>query len=62
MAYGDKRNYRKIDIFLKDKSKKGMNKYLGSTTWAATCKQAKERYAHSYKMNPDDLIVRFSDK
>lgn len=38
MAYGDKRDYPKIDIYYNQD-------YVGSTTWAATCREARERYA-----------------
>ena len=37
MKYGDKRDYRKIDIY-------HGAQYVGSTTWARTCREAKERY------------------
>ena len=42
MAYDDKRNYPKIDIF-----KDGL--YVASTTWASNCAVAKERYIESLK-------------
>lgn len=41
MAYGDKRDYRKIDLYLKD------GPYICSTTWAKTCKEAVQRYKES---------------
>lgn len=37
MSYGDKRNYTKIDIYYD-------GKYVGSTTWSKTLKEAKTRY------------------
>jgi len=37
MEYGDKRDYKKIDIFIN-------NKYECSTTWAKTCKEAITKY------------------
>ena len=37
MAYGDKRDYPKIDIFW-------YGKYTVTTTWAKTCKEAKQKY------------------
>lgn len=37
MIYGNKRDYPKIDLFYN-------GKYVGSTTWAKTLKQAKEHY------------------
>jgi hypothetical protein len=42
MIYGDKRNYRKIDIFIN-------GKYECSTTWANTCKEARVRYIEEHK-------------
>jgi len=36
-AYGDKRDHRKIDILVD-------GKYKSSTTWANSCKEAKEKY------------------
>lgn len=37
MKYGDKRNYPKIDIYIQ-------GKYIATTTWAKTCREALERY------------------
>jgi len=37
MAYGDKRDYPKIDIY-------AQGIYQCSTTWAKSCKEARERY------------------
>ena len=54
MEYGDKRDYRKIDIFWR-------GYYKASTTWARTCKEAKERFllAHS-NLAPSDVKCRFA--
>lgn len=41
MKYGDKRDYKKIDIFVD-------NEYVCSTTWCETCKDAIKHY----KENP----------
>lgn len=41
MKYGDKRDYKKIDIYVN-------GKYDISTTWAKTCKEAKQRYKEAY--------------
>lgn len=41
--YGDKRNYPKIDIYVKGEN--NIFQYVASTTWAKTCKEAKARYA-----------------
>lgn len=43
MVYGDKRDYRKIDIYTQIGFSDGY-KYQGSTTWSATCREAKERF------------------
>ena len=53
-AYGDKRDYKKIDIYVD-------GKYEVSTTWAKNCKEAIEKYKAE---NPDDKDVKafFSDK
>lgn len=39
MKYGDKRNYKKINFY-----DKKTGKYICSTTWAKTCKQALSIY------------------
>ena len=46
MAYGDKRDYKKIDIYLKNKG--GSSHYLASTTWSKTCKEAVAVYREKY--------------
>jgi len=54
MEYGNKKDYKKIDIFTKRKfTPKGMIaiwQYECSTTWSKTCKQAKEMFLkrHNY--------------
>ena len=42
LKYGDKRDYKKIDIFLKYSD--GTFNYVESTTWSKTCKDAKARW------------------
>jgi hypothetical protein len=37
VAYGDKRNFPKIEIFVD-------GEYKATTTWAKTCKEAKEKF------------------
>ena len=37
MKYGDKTNYRKIDLYYG-------GKYAASTTWSRTCKEAVDHY------------------
>ena len=41
--YGDKTDYPKIDLYVRDKSGKGWNLAI-STTCARTCKEAVDRY------------------
>lgn len=41
MAYGDKRDYPKIDIYV---ASEGHYKYVGTTTWSKTLKEAKAKY------------------
>jgi hypothetical protein len=36
-AYGDKRDHKKIEIFVD-------GNYVSTTTWASTCAEAKEQY------------------
>jgi len=47
-AYGDKRDYPKIDIY-ED------GKYVATTTWAKTCKEAEEKYKEKH---PDAKNVK----
>lgn len=47
-AYGDKRDYPKIDIFEN-------GKYVATTTWAKTCKEAEEKYKEKH---PDAKNVK----
>jgi hypothetical protein len=44
--YGDKRDYKKINFY-----DKKTGKYLCSTTWARTCKEAMEHYIHNDPYN-----------
>ncbi len=41
MTYGDKRDYRKIDLHVYTGT---MWQYAASTTWARTCNEAKEQW------------------
>jgi hypothetical protein len=43
MVYGDKRDYRKIDIYKRD-ALTGRYAYICSTTWARSCREAMARY------------------
>lgn len=54
MKYGDKRDYKKIDIYYK-------GEYKGSTTWSKTCKQAKEIYCETWEItDKENVKARFS--
>ena len=37
MAYGDKRDFPKIELVYN-------GKYVGTTTWSKTCREAREKY------------------
>jgi hypothetical protein len=56
MAYGDKRDYRKIEIFVK-RAGKSEFEYFASTTWSPTCKDAVARampiIKKSYRVTPE---------
>ncbi len=41
--YGDKRNNRKINFY-----DKATGRYLGSTTWARNCREAREQYKRAH--------------
>ena len=41
--HGDKRDYPKIDLYVRDKSGKGWV-YVVSTTWSRTCRDAVNAY------------------
>lgn len=57
MTYGDKRDFRKIDIFI---GAYGKWRYAASTTWARTCKEARERYANKHGMCLGNIRANFS--
>ena len=50
--YGDKRDYREIEIFVD-------GKYVATTTWAKTCKEAKERYKAETGLYPERIKAHF---
>lgn len=56
MKYGEKRDYKKIDIFVD-------GDYVCSTTWAKYCKEAIERYIDSEDLGKYvvDVKARFSE-
>lgn len=43
MTYGNKRDYRKIDIYTMSPST-GKWQYVATTTWAKTCREAVARF------------------
>lgn len=51
--YGDKRDYRKIDIYVK-------GRYVCTTTWSKTCKEARARYSLVYNIPSSDIKTRFA--
>lgn len=56
MAYGDKRDYPKIDIYGRIN---GQWRYLKSTTWARSLKEAKERFCAASGNAPDSIKCHF---
>ncbi len=53
LPYGHKTNYRKIEIFVN-------GRYVGTTTWAKSLKQAKEKFCQSEKfVNPKWVTTRY---
>ena len=58
MTYGDKRDYRKIDLFLKRPG--GVQSYAGSTTWARNLREAKERFAQANGHAASDLTAAYA--
>ena len=51
LNYGEKRDYPKRDIFVN-------GTYSGSTTWAKTNKEAKERYIAAGNSGKQNITVR----
>lgn len=56
MKYGDKRDYRKIDIYFE-------GRYICSTTWSKDCKEAKDKFVELYPQY-DSLSIKcfYSEK
>lgn len=48
MAYGDKRDFRKIDIYATDSFGNLPWRFVSSTTWARTCKEAAQHWEESH--------------
>lgn len=55
MAYGDKRDYPKIDLY-----EMPSGDYLGSTTWSKTLKEAKQRLAEARGLKLETLRAWFA--
>lgn len=57
--YGNKRDYRKIDLYVYSDALK-RKEYVGTTTWSKTCKEARERLAalHS-NLSISNISARF---
>lgn len=55
MAYGDKRDYPKIDLYVN-----GI--YRASTTWAKTCKEAVARYEEANPQLCRDTVTAYFAK
>lgn len=55
-------NYPKIDIYLLNRGRKTWS-YHVSTTWAKTCKEAKERFLKvHYYLSSDQVKAKFAKK
>jgi hypothetical protein len=52
MKYGDKRDYKKIDIYVN-------GVYVCSTNWAKTCKEAKEKYLEKHSNEKSESIKAY---
>lgn len=56
MEYGDRRNFPKIDLYWR-------GSYRASTTWAKTCKEAKERFLAKHdNLNADEVRATFDKR
>ena len=58
LKYGDKRDYRKIDIFVKNVNS-GFFDYVCNTTWSKTLKQAKEIYCKKTNTEEKNVSCKF---
>ena len=60
-TYGDKRDYRKIDIYVRERTEAGwVWTYWMSTTWARTCRDAAARYAETSNTPLEHIRARFA--
>lgn len=53
IKYGEKRDYKKIDIYYK-------GEYACTTTWSKTLKEAKMHYIERYLCNENDVKCAYS--
>lgn len=64
MTYGNKRDYKKIDLFCKHEGKTGvdqfLNSYVGSTTWAHNLKVAREYMAAKLGVDPSRIVAVYA--
>lgn len=58
MAYGDKRDYRRIDLSVFNPAD-GFWHYAATTTWAATCREAVRQFATKRGLSIDRIRARF---
>ena len=58
-TYGEKRDYKKIDLYRPRPSEPGMY-YCGSTTWAHNLRFARERYAACVGIPADQLKAEYA--
>lgn len=54
-TYGQKRDYRKIDLFLR-------GEYIGTTTWARTLTEAREAFLQDRTGLEGKITAQFSTK
>jgi hypothetical protein len=64
MQYGNKRNYKKINLFCKHEGKIGadqfLNSYVGSTTWARNLRVAKEKASESLGVDVSRIVAQYA--
>jgi hypothetical protein len=58
--YGDKRDYKPIEIYIKRPG--GLLEYVATTTWARDRKEARERYAFANNLAASDLYACYKSK
>lgn len=60
MAYGDKRDYRKINLFLRDGN--GAFRYKRSTTWSSSLMEARQKYANEYDVHISNVKAEYDKR